>query len=328
VARASDRVLQRLFVNPESGRIEHIVEATDRGQAQSRFDQIRDDLVSCVESGAASGADFRLDEIWTVTGVGDHAVLVRYWAPLHENPPGQGQLIVSVSIARSGDAVTTVTRGGFAQDANVPDTPDDAEAAVTRLCAETGGACVTDPAQEQEYPEPAGDVPGWLTVADVVRATDVDRITAASEVMVAPDGSFGFVCFQADAGAAGAVSIESRTFHDPFDPGGVGVDEFIARFPTAAEARAYYDALAAEGDACSAEPALSVQNTGTITGDITGMTWRATAADAGVAFIYGLVVNGDQVAFVNVNLDAPSDDDIETLLALAGERLSEVTAGR
>ncbi|HEU0214769.1 MAG TPA: hypothetical protein VFR13_11830 [Jiangellaceae bacterium] len=326
----SGRALQRHFENPEGGRIQQVVEPTGTvEQAEARFAEVHGELITCVGDGKAAGDNFRLDQVWSVTGVGDEALLVRYWAPLREQPPLEGQLLlVSVSIARTGNAVTTVARGGAAMDANLPDTTDDAEAAVTRLCAETGGACVTDPDQEQVYPEPTGDVPGWLTVAEVAEVMGVDRISAASEVVVAPDGSFGFVCFQTDARASGATSIESRTYHDPFDPGGVGVDEFIARFTTAAEARAYYDTLAAEGDACSAEPALSVQNTGTITGDITGMTWRATAADSEVAFVYGLVVNGDQVAFVNVNLDSPSDDDIETLLALAGERLSEVTAGQ
>ncbi|MGH8825195.1 MAG: hypothetical protein ACRDVN_12045, partial [Jiangellaceae bacterium] len=258
--------------------------------------------------------------------VGDDAVLVRYWAPLREDPPREGLLLlVSVSIARTGDAVTSVARGGLAMDANLPDTSEDAQAAVTRLCAETGGPCVAEPDQEQVYPEPAGDIPGWLTPADVSGATGVHRISAAGEVMVAPDGTFGFVCFQSDARAAGATSIESRTYHDPLDPAGIGVDEFIARFPAAAEARAHFDALVAEGDACSAEPSLTVQNTGTVAGDgdMVGTTWRATAADTGVAFVYGLVLNGGQVAFVNLNLESASDEDLAQVLRRAGERLDE-----
>lgn len=328
VAPASDRVLQRLFVNPEAGRIEHIVEATDAGQVQSRFDEIYDDLVSCVESGAASGADFRLDEIWTVTGVGDQAVLVRYWAPLHENPPGQGQLIVSVSIARSGDAVTTVTRGGFAQDANVPDTSDDAQAAIARLCPVTGGACVTDPDQRRTYPEPAADLPGWLTVADVAEAAGEDRITAVSEVLVGAPGNFGFVCFQSDATSAGATSVESRTFHDALDPAAVGVEEVIAWFPSDAAARDHYTALTAEGDACNAEPSLDVQNTGTVEGGgMARTTWRATVAETDSVFVYGIVVNGSAVAYVRLDLPSAADDDLGRVLTLAGEHLADPGAG-
>jgi hypothetical protein len=329
VAPASDRVLRRLFVNPDAGRVEHIVEATGAGQAQSRFDEIRDDLVSCVQSGAASGADSRLDEIWTVTGVGDQAVLVRYWAPLHEDPPGQGQLIVSVSIARSGDAVTTVTRGGFAQDANVADTSADAQAAVTRLCAVTGGACVTDPDQRRTYPEPAPDLPGWLTVADVADATGDDRINAVSEVLAGAPGNFGFVCFQSDATAAGATSVESRTFHDALDPAAVGVEEAIAWFPSDTAARDHYAALSAEGDACGAEPSLDVQNTGTVDGGggMTGTTWRATAAETDSAFVYGIVVNGSAVAYVRLDLPSAADEDLAQVLTLAGEHLADPGAG-
>ncbi|MGH8840858.1 MAG: hypothetical protein ACRDVO_16605 [Jiangellaceae bacterium] len=324
VAATSDRILQRMFVNPEAGRIEHIVEATASGQAPSRFAEIRDDLISCVESGAASGAEFRLDEIWVVTGVGDEAVLLRYWAPLREGPPGESQLIVSVSIARSGDAVTTVTRGGFAQDANVPDTSEDAQAAVTRLCAATGGACVTDPDQQRTYPEPAADLPGWLTVADVVEATGEDRISAAGEVLTDATG-FPFVCFQTDPGATGATSVESRTFYDALDPTAISVDEYVARFPSGSAARAYYDTLTAEGDSCSAEPSLVVQNTGAVAGDggLAGTTWRSTVAETDSVFVYGVVVNGSAVGYVSTNLDSAADDELATLLRLAGERLGE-----
>jgi hypothetical protein len=324
VAAASDHVLKRTFVNPEGGRIEHIVEATASGQATSRFAEVHDALVSCVESGAASGADFRLDEIWAVTGVGDEAVLVRYWAPLREGPPGEGQLIVSVSIARSGNAVTTVTRGGFAQDANVPDTSEDAQAAVTRLCPVTGGACVTDPDQQRTYPEPAADLPGWLTVADVAEATGEDRISAAGEVLTDATG-FPFVCFQTDPGATGATSVESRTFYDALDPTTISVDEYVARFPSGSAARAYYDTLTAEGDSCSAEPSLVVQNTGTVAGDggLAGTTWRSTVAETDSVFVYGVVVSGSAVAYVSTNLDSPADDELATLLRVAGERLGE-----
>jgi len=323
----SGRALQRHFENPEGGRIQQVVESTGTvEQAEARFAEIHDELITCVEDGTAAGDDFRLDQVWSVTGVGDEALLVRYWAPLREEPPLEGQLLlVSVSIARTGNAVTTVARGGAAMDANFPDTTDDAEAAITRLCVETGGACVTDPDQEQVYPEPAGDVPGWLTVADVSDAIGVDRITAASEVRVAPDGTFGFVCFRTDARAAGATSIESRTYHDPFDPG-MGVDESIARFPSGSAARAYYDTLMAEGDSCSAEPSLDVQNTGTVTGDggLAGTTWRSTVAETESVFVYGVVVNRSAVAYVSTNLDPPADDDeLATLLRRAGERLGE-----
>ncbi|HMG31459.1 MAG TPA: hypothetical protein VK585_15205 [Jiangellaceae bacterium] len=323
----SGDALQRSFESPEGGRIQHIVEPTTTAEdAEARFGEVREELTACVEDGTAAGDDFRLDQVWSVTGVGDEALLVRYWAPLREKPPGEGQLIVSVSIARSGNAVTSVMRGGFAQDANLPDTTEDAEAAVTRLCAETGGACVTDPHQEQVYPERAGDLPGWLTLADVAEATGVNRISAASEVIVAPDGTFGFVCFQSGAGAAGATSVENRRYHDALDPAGIGVDEFIARFPSADEARAHYNTLVAEGDTCSAELSLSVQNTGTLAGeaDMTGTTWRATAADVGAEFVYGVIVKAAEVVFVSLDLDSPSDEDLAAVLTLAGDRIDEL----
>ncbi|HET6728339.1 MAG TPA: hypothetical protein VFG96_02910, partial [Jiangellaceae bacterium] len=204
-----------------------------------------------------------------------------------------------------------------------------AQAAVTRLCAVTGGACVADPDQRRTYPEPAPDLPGWLTVADIADATGDDRINAVSEVLAGAPGNFGFVCFQSDATAAGATSVESRTFHDALDPAAVGVEEAIAWFPSDTAARDHYAALSAEGDACGAEPSLDVQNTGTVDGGggMTGTTWRATAAETDSAFVYGIVVNGSAVAYVRLDLPSAADEDLARVLALAGEHLADPGAG-
>jgi hypothetical protein len=105
----------------------------------------------------------------------------------------------------------------------------------------------------------------------------------------------------------------------------MGVDESIARFPSGSAARAYYDTLTAEGDSCSAEPSLVVQNTGAVAGDggLAGTTWRSTVAETDSVFVYGVVVNGSAVGYVSTNLDSTADDELATLLRLAGERLGE-----
>ncbi|HJU98031.1 MAG TPA: hypothetical protein VJ644_08650, partial [Jiangellaceae bacterium] len=109
----------------------------------------------------------------------------------------------------------------------------------------------------------------------------------------------------------------------------VGVEEVIAWFPSDTAARDHYAAARAEGDACTAEPSLDVQNTGTVDGGggMTGTTWHATVAESDSAFLYGVVVNGSAVAYVRLDLPSAADDDLARMLTLAGEHLDDPDAG-
>jgi hypothetical protein len=315
-----EQVLLRSFEFPEgTGRIDQIVEAT--AAAQTRLAEIRHDVLACV----AAGNDFDLDEVWEVSGIGEETVLIRYWAPPREEAPGEGRLIVSISLVRSGAAVASVTHGGFATDANQPDTTDQAEAAAGRLCAETDGACVSEIRRVRVFPEPAQDIPGWLTPTDVIEATGIAELTTAGEVIPVPEGTLGFVCFESNSGDAGAA-VESRTYDNPMDPGGDSVQQAIAQFTSVQAATAHYETLVVEGDACTAEPSLSVENLGTIGGGATGFegtVWRATAAGSDAVFFYGVVVQGSAVAFVDLQVMPPDEAQIRNLLTIAGERLGE-----
>lgn len=315
-----ENVLRRSFDYPEgNGRIDQVVEPT--AEAAARMAAIRNAVTSCV----SDGEGFDLDQIWSVTGVGEETVLIRYWAPPREEPPGEGRLLVSISLVRSGDAVTSVTHGGFNTEANTADTTEHAEAAVARLCSVTGGECVTEPTHYlQVFPDP--DVLGWLTVADVVEATGAAEITAASTVLEEPEGSFGFVCFESNSIDAGAGQVDRRSYYDALDPGGQMVDEIIASFPTDQEAaaRSHYDALVAEAETCATEPSIVVENLGTVgtaEAGFIGTAWRATAPETDTVFHFGVVVKGAQVAFVNAYLSSPTEDRLRALLTHAASRL-------
>jgi hypothetical protein len=319
-----DQILRRSFsYTPGDGRIDQIVvPASTTDEAASRLTDMRLDITTCLESG-----DFDLDQIWSATGIGDETILIRYWAPPREDPPGEGRLIVSISLARSGPAITSVAHGGFAQDANQPDTTDHAEAAIRRLCAATGGACVSGSvAREQVFPEPAQDLPAWLTLDDVTQATGIEQI-AAGAVLPVPEGSIGFVCFESNSRDAGAEVVGSRSYSNALDPGGDSVQQTIVTFGSDQAAREHYATLVAEADACGAEPSLTVENLGTIGGPDTGFDstiWRATAAGTEAVFLYGLVVTGPHVAFVDLTASTADDQQLRALLTLAGERLADV----
>ncbi len=316
-----EHVLRRSFDYPDGdGRIDQVVEATTTAdEAAARLSASRDAVVSCVEEG---GSDFALDQIWSVTGVGDETILIRYWAPPRQD---EARLILSITLARSGSAVTSVTHGGFVMDANEPDPTDRAEAAVGRLCSATGGACVSDIDRELVFPEPAGDVPGWLRLADVGKATGLDQVFAGDVVPV-EQGWASFVCLQL-TGGSGAESFESRAYSDPLDTGGTSVQQTIARFGSDQEAGEYYTTLVAAGDVCGAEPSLTVENLGGVGGPETGFdgtVWRATAEGAGTVFLYGLVINGSAVSFVDLSAASADEEQMRELLTLAGERLGDL----
>ncbi len=70
-----------------------------------------------------------------------------------------------------------------------------------------------------------------------------------------------------------------------------------------------------------------MENLGTVGGPDTGFegtVWRATAAGTDAVFLYGLVVNGSAVTFVDINGPTADESQIRELLTLAGERLGEL----
>jgi hypothetical protein len=305
-------------------RIDQFVELVPGGRAEQRLTELRNTIVDCVETG---GADYRLDETWTVGGVGDETWLARYWAP--PRTPDT-QTLVLVNITRTGDYVSTVVQGGPAQDANAPADPELAVAAATRLCEAIGEVCVGELTRERLYPEAAADVAGWLGVDDVIAATGLDEITEGSEVRPADDMGWGLVGLPLDPIAAGALTNETRSYFNTVDPtGDVLVTEVIARFPDEAAARVHYDALAAEADSFQQEGDV-VTNTGTISSSgYVGTTWRSENAAVGLAFVYGVVTRGDTVAAVTHSISSYENRDVtpqqmRDLLDRAGQRLADL----
>ncbi len=137
---------------PWEGRTDQIVERFDEpSAAQARFDALREEVLACARDLGAGPAP---PEAWAWAGIGEQAWLARYWTAA-DAPDGLGEL-VEVSVVQTGTAVTGVTKGFHAMDANLPMEPDLAVAATERLCGAAGGSCVTDPRLDDQ----AGDTPG------------------------------------------------------------------------------------------------------------------------------------------------------------------------
>jgi chitodextrinase len=290
------QTLQRSF-GTDGSRLDHIVEASTPAEATARFESIRDAVTACVE---ALSDEFGFGWISAFTGLGDDAWQASYFAPPRE---GDAATLVRIDLVRSGLAVTSVSSGGFAMDDNYPPSEDRAVAATNRLCEQADGACATQVERQLLFPEGAQNLAGWLTAADVAETAGLSAITQATEVIAKDDGSLGFVCFEQNALASGATSVLGRSYVDPTDPAAEAVEEVVVAFPTGDESVAYYEALVAEGDSCTAESDISVENTGSeAPGSQDGFgftTLRATSNSTGSTWVMGLAVDGPVVIYIN-----------------------------
>lgn len=308
----------------DSARFDHVVEPTEPGAADDRLAAIRDEITAC-----AQGDDQHdLIQVWELAGVGDEAYLL-VW----RGPPAtpDTQTYVTAGLARSGDYVSAIFHGGEGQDYNGVPEPDRTIRAVQRLCDALGTDCPTTPEQHRLYPEPEGDVDGWLTIDDIAEIGLAD-ITEGGEVSDNTDEygwqEYGHVGLPRDPLADGAESLEHRGYADPMEPGGASLDELRAHFPDAATARAHYDALVAAADAFT-QPGDVIENTGAVSGDgYEGMTWRSES-EYGVVSVYGAVLRDDTVAVVFHVIASHSDglpydvtpERARLLLDRAGQRL-------
>lgn len=295
-------------------RVEHVVEPAGAG-AEARLAQLRDDITACAESD-----DNALIQVWQVTGVGDETYLLAWQGPPRTE---ETQTYVEASLTRSGDFIEIVVRGGAGQDYNGVPQPDDAVEAISRLCAVADTECPAEPEREQLYPEPAGDLPGWLTLDDLAE-TGLDLLAQGSDVADAAElglTDYGYVGLPRAPFADGADSLEQRTYSDPLVPGGTQLTQFRAQFPDAAAARAHYEELAAEADQFTQDGSV-VTNTGTVSGDgYDGTTWRMESP--GIVFVYGAAVSGDVVTVIVHTVDAVDvgTEQMRQLLDLAAQRI-------
>lgn len=305
------------FQTTDGSHIEQIVDPV-AGGAEERLEALRDELTACAES----GDDFHLIQVWSLSGVGDGGYLV-VW----NGPPStpDTDTYVTASLVRAGDFVSAVFHGGPGQDYNVPAQPRQAVLSAERLCRAIGTECPASPEQQRLYPEPSGEVPGWLTIDDLAEAGLI-AITEGGEVMDSGDvgdTSYGHVGLPRDPFADGAESLEQRGYVDPLDPGGPTATQVRAVFPSAGEARAHYDALVTAADQFE-QPGDVVQNTGTISGDgYDGTTWRQESTEFGTVFVYGAAVSGNVVTVVyhTIAYDDVSAEQMRRLLELAAQRI-------
>ncbi|PZF85432.1 hypothetical protein C1I92_04790 [Jiangella anatolica] len=298
-------------------RFDHWVEPAGTG-AEARLEQLRDEITDC----AQSGDDYYLSDVWRLTGVGDEGYLMVWNGPPRTE---ESATYVSASIVRADGFISAAFRGWDGQEYIGPPGAEDAIEAVSTLCAVSDVDCPGTPEREQVYPEPVGDVDGWLFIEDLAEA-GLTALTQGSDVQEGGDAAgptdYGFINLPVDPFADGATSLQQRFYSDPLETGGAVLDQLRATFPDAASARAHYDTLvAAAGQPVQSTDA--VEDTGTVSGDgYDGATWRLTGGD-GLEWLYGAAVSGDVVTVVYYGLldDELSPEQMRGLVEHAAQRI-------
>lgn len=318
----------RYYSNERDGHFLQFIEETEDPVA--RFSELRADLEQCVRDLELSDQDpyTKFTQIWDIGGLGDEAWMANYFAEVDEPVNFVETYLVSVRLMRAGDHVTVVVEGGPSQEDNADMETERSRQSGERLCAAFGTECVGDVTPRQVYPEPSGDIPGWLTLDDVVEITGLDRLNKVSEPLRPEShgpGGWPLIALPLDPVSDGATSFELRGFTDGSEPGGLMLNQTIATFPDDDAARAHYEKLVAAGDEFERDDDV-VTNTGSVDEeDFSATTWRLEDPSTGLVFVYGVAVQGNQVTLVDSIQDYEDRDltpeQLTTLLTRAADQL-------
>ena len=319
---AADLLLRRSFTTPDDGLLDQFIETWTAEEAQARFNDIITEVVDCVEERNADNPDDNwMNVIWTVDGIGDDTWQADFAV---EPRVGEQLTIVTITVIRTGDAITVLTQAGLGMHGHEvgPLPYEVAGVAATRLCAPAGDQCVTDPAPSRIYPplESGDDEPGWLTVNDIASAAPFfGGVSTAGEVM----GAEGIhTCFD-DPLAAGAESFVLRSYTDPNDTSAeLALYQYVATFGSNEQAEAYYAGVPKTNADCAVEVIAEANGTG-----YEGTAW--ISSDEFVTFHLGAVINGSAVSFILTTEPPGATGDItpeqmQALLERVGVRLADL----
>lgn len=205
-------------------------------------------------------------------------------------------------------------------------------AASARQCADSGGACVTQPEIAAAIP-PVVAPAGWLAPVDLPRITPGAGVWRGADL--AQMRLAGSRCEAVDlVSVAGTTASAQRTSlleDDTAAPTGFGVDEAIYTFANAADAATFARTLTTNIDQCAARTATAeVARTAELGGNAPGAAWvvtrKVSSAAATARFRVAVQVAGNRVVYLMGNPSATFDfsDDAWTAVAVrAGERLTQ-----
>lgn len=311
------------FTGREFDTATQFVEVAPAGTAADRLDQLRSEAQGCLD--AVTDDETRLAHIWEVAGAGDETWVMSYITPTSLQEESVVNVIVGFS--RQGDVVSMVAEAVVTNEFYGVGVWESAVGAVGRICtAMFGESCTDDPQPERLFPEPAGDIDGWLTIDDLAEA-GLGALSEGGDVLDDPDEGgpvgYGYVAFTRDPFADGAEGMAQRYYSDPLELGGPNVTQERATFASAEAARAHYAELVFETDQFTQDGDV-ITNTGTVSVDgYEAAAWRSENAEFGSVFVYGAAVSGNVVTVVYYGVDQVDvpPEQMQALLERAAQRI-------
>lgn len=239
----------------------------------------------------------RLSAGYTMTGVGDAGVI----AVFGQVPGAKTTKYKTVSVTLSGQATMVVEHDTMAATPPRPDLVLAATSTATKkICAETGG-CGTGAPLASPALLPNVDTPGFMAPVDLPLLAEVDKPWVSAPAQTTD----GTGCEKLGLKKAKPKKYGTITYVTPEAkvPTEFGVDDTVAKFPTAALAAAFLDKIRKNVDACEKNVSnAQVQSTGTVkTSTVSGKSWKATYDSGdGKKFHYriGIAGAGDRVVYL------------------------------
>jgi DNA-directed RNA polymerase specialized sigma24 family protein len=272
--------------------------------------------------GTCSAGSHRVVTTKRVQGVGDAAELVTLQY--------EGDAAVRterVAIGRTGSAVTTwVVDEPHLLPVRTAPLVRLLGSSVDKVCHPAGGACAAQPYRTVDTAPPPDPVaPGFLSTVDLPLFDGLSSPWVATRPAATSSNPSATECDRADFAAAGADSVQARSYVIPAAqqlPDTFGMTETLGTFTSPKRADAFVSAVAASVAGCSnRQLTLGVSDTAQLTsGPGGGYVWRIglqTSSSTTLEFRVAVVRVGTHVAEVTFTPSSAYDVDPAGFAALA-----------
>ena len=271
--------------------VQYVEVSNDKASALKSYTAVVHWLSQC------TAPQTRLSAGYVTTGVGERGVIAVFG-----QLPGSKTKYKTVAVTLAGQATIVVEHDTVAA---TPPRPDvvlaTANTAAKKVCAQSGG-CGTGAPVAKPALLPNVDAPGFMASVDLPLLSDINKPWVSAP---AAKGNSSGGCEKIDFKKAKATKFGTVTYVMPEAkvPTEFGLDDTVAKFPSAAAAASYVSQIRKNVDTCEKNQSnADVKATGTIeTSTIKGKSWKATYDTGdGKKYIYriGVAGSGDRVVYM------------------------------
>jgi hypothetical protein len=271
--------------------VQYVEVSNDKAAALKTYNSVVHWLSQC------TAPQTRLSSGYVTAGVGERGVIAVFG-----QVPGSKTKYKTVAVTLAGQATMVVEHDTLAA---TPPKPDlvlaAANAAAKKVCAQSGG-CGTGAPVAKPALLPNVDAPGFMASVDLPLLAEINKPWVSAP---AAKGNSSGGCEKIDFTKAKATKFGTVTYVTPEAkvPTEFGLDDTVAKFPTATAAASYLSQIRKNVDSCEKNVSnAKVESTGNIqTSTIKGESWKATYDTGdGKKYIYriGVAGSGDRMVYV------------------------------